>query len=53
MTQKDLDLIKRYQSWRRDESDAPQPIPNPAEVGKALDRIIEYCELCMKLNENN
>lgn len=53
MTKEDLDLIKRYQSWRRDESDAPQPMPSPTEVGKALDRMIAYCELCMELNENN
>lgn len=45
MTQEDLDLIKRYQAWRRDES--------PTEVGKALDRMIAYCELCIKLNKNN
>lgn len=49
MTQKDLDLIKRYQAWRRDDSDAPQPMPSPHLVGKALDRMIAYCELCMKL----
>lgn len=53
MTQEDLDLIKRYQAWRRDESGIPQPMPNPTEVGKALDRMIAYCELCMKLNKNN
>ena len=52
MTKEDLDLIKRYQSWRRDDSDAPQPMPSPTEVGKALDRMIAYCELCMKLNED-
>lgn len=56
MTQEDLDLIKYYQAWRRDESDHPLTrlaMPNPTEVGKALDRMIAYCELCMKLNENN
>ena len=56
MTQEDLDLIKYWQKWRRDDSDDPLtrlPMPNPTEVGKALDRIIAYCELCMKLNENN
>ena len=56
MTQEDLDLIKYYQAWRRDDSNDPLTrlaMPNPTEVGKALDRMIAYCELCMKLNENN
>ena len=55
MTQEDLELIKRYQAWRRDDSDDPLtrlPMPNPTEVGKALDRMIAYCELCMKLNDD-
>lgn len=53
MTKEDLDLIKRYQAWRRDDSDAPQPMPSPTEVGKALDRMIAYCELCMKIYDNH
>ena len=52
MTQEDLDFIKNYQAWRRD-NEGTIPQPNPTEIGKALDRLIAYCELCMKLNENN
>lgn len=55
MTQEDLYLIKRYQAWRRDDSDNPLTrlqMPNPTEIGKALDRMIAYCELCLKLNED-
>lgn len=52
MTKEDLELIKTYQKWRRDESDVPLPMPSPKEVGKALDKLIAYCEMCMKLNEN-
>jgi hypothetical protein len=49
MTKEDLELIKYWQRWRRDESEDPLPMPNPTEVGQALDRMIAYCELCMKL----
>lgn len=51
MTQEDLDLIKRYQAWRRDENDNPLtrlPTPNPTEIGKALDKMIAFCEAEMK-----
>lgn len=43
MTQEDLDLIKSYQVF----------VTTDSEYQKALDRMIAYCELCMKLNENN
>ena len=39
MTQEDLDLLKRYQAWRRDDSDDPLTrlaMPNPTEIGKHL-----------------
>ena len=49
MTQEDLDFIKNYQAWRRG-SEIPQP--HPTEIGIALDRMIAYCELCIKLNED-
>jgi hypothetical protein len=26
-------------------------MPNPKDVGIALDKMIAYCEMCMKLNE--
>jgi hypothetical protein len=50
MTQEDLDFIKNYQAWRRG---AEIPQPNPTEIGIALDKLIAYCEMCMKLNENS
>ena len=47
MTQEDLDFIKNFQEWRRG---AEIPQPNP--IGIALDKLIKYCEMCMKLNED-
>ena len=44
MTQEDLELIKYYQSLT---------IKSDSKYQKSLDRMIAYCELCMKLNENN
>ena len=51
MTKEDLELIKYYQKWRREDGHFGT-MPNPTEVGKALDKLIDYCELCLKLNEN-
>jgi len=52
MTEQDLELIKQYQLWRRD-NDGIHEMPNPTEIGKALDKIIAFCELVMKLDEND
>ncbi len=51
MTKEDLDLIKYYQKWRRDDGHFGT-MPNPTEIGIALDKLIAYCEMCMKLNED-
>jgi hypothetical protein len=51
MTQEDLDLIIYYQEWRRNDS-GELKMPNPKDVGIALDKMIAYCEMCMKLNED-
>lgn len=52
MTKEDLELVKYWQKWRRDTSVIPIPMPNPTEVGKALDKMIAYCETILK-NEND
>ena len=52
MTQEDLEFIKNYQAWRRD-NEGTIPQPHPTEIGIALDKMIAYCEMCMKLNENS
>ena len=49
MTQEDLDFIKNFQEWRRG---AEIPQPHPTEIGIALDKLIKYCEMCLKLNED-
>jgi hypothetical protein len=51
MTQEDLDFIKNYQRWRRDD-EGTLPMPSPTEIGIALDKLIAYCEMCIKLNED-
>lgn len=51
MTKEDLELIKRYQAWRRDDDETIE-MPTPREIGIALDRLIAYCEMCMKLDED-
>jgi hypothetical protein len=51
MTQEDLELIIYWQKWRRDDSGELE-MPNPKKVGIALDKMIKYCEMCMKLNED-
>jgi len=54
MTKKDLELIKYYQKWRRDDNNDPLtrlPMPNAREVGMALDKMIAYCET--NLNDKN
>ena len=51
MTQEDLDFIKNYQRWRRDD-EGTLPMPSPTEIGIVLDKLIKYCEMCMKLNED-
>jgi hypothetical protein len=53
MTKADLKLIKDYQAWRRDNNNDPLtrlPMPNPTEIGIALDKMIAYCELKFKKN---
>jgi hypothetical protein len=50
MTKEDLELIKYYQAWRRD-SNAGIEMLNPTAVGKALDKMIAYCELKFKKND--
>jgi hypothetical protein len=50
MTKEDLDLIKQFQLWRRGDETIEQA--NPTEIGIALDKLISYCEMCMKLNED-
>jgi hypothetical protein len=54
MTKEDLELIKSYQAWRRDDNNDPLtrlPMPNPTEIGIALDKIIDYFELKFKKND--
>ena len=51
MTQEDLEFIKNYQAWRRD-NEGTITQPHPTEIGIALDKLIKYCEMCMKLNED-
>jgi hypothetical protein len=51
MTKEDLDFIKNFQAWRRD-NEGTIPQPHPTEIGIALDKLIAYCEMCMKLNED-
>lgn len=46
MTKEDLELIKSYQEWRRERNVEM----NPTEL--AIDRMITYCELCLKLDED-
>jgi hypothetical protein len=52
MTQEDLELIKSHQSWLRD-TDGILSMPIPTEYYcEMIDKMIEYCELCIKLNED-
>ena len=51
MTKEDLELIKNYQRWRRDDN-GTLPMPSPTEIGIALDKLIAYCEMCIKLNKD-
>jgi hypothetical protein len=52
MTQEDLELIKSHQSWLRDtEGILSMPIPTEYYC-EMIDKMIEYCELCIKLNED-
>ena len=51
MTNEDLELIKYWQRWRRD-NDNELEMPSPTQVGIALDKMIAYCEMCLKLNED-
>ena len=43
MTKEDLELIKYYQSL---------VVKSDSKYQKALNRMIAYCELCLKLNDD-
>lgn len=40
-----LSILKQFQAWRRDASDSQKiPMPDPKEIGKALDWAIRELE---------
>jgi len=51
MTQEDLELIKYYLKWRKEDGHFAT-MPSSTNVNMALDKLIKYCEMCMKLNDD-
>jgi hypothetical protein len=49
MTKEDLELVKKWQAWRRDNT-GDLPMQDPIVVGKSIDKMIAYFE--EKFNKN-
>lgn len=43
MTKADLELVKKWQAWRRDDT-GDLPMQDPKKVGKSIDKMIAYFE---------
>lgn len=37
-----VEILRKYNEWRRDDSDTPMAQPHPTEIGRAIDEIINY-----------